>query len=89
MNITTNDLQSLGSKLDALVLSSGERAILHAMVDATLSNSPNEVAGFAFATSGPLSPRIMDFDWLVKTPVAKPLGGDDPGWIKAPGTTTP
>lgn len=74
---TNDDLNSLGTKLDGLQLTDGERDVLHALINHALGDT-DDVSGFATPTFATLLPRLRltgGEDWI-KNPT-KPILNDD------------
>ncbi len=52
MEHSPDDIISLGSKLDGIEFTDGERAALHAIIDAARGGADDEVSGFTAPTFG-------------------------------------
>lgn len=79
MSYTHDDITSLGSKLDGIQFTDGERAALHGIIDAARGGADDEVSGFALPTFGI---ALSSFSWGTSQGpprAAKPLGGSDDG----------
>ena len=63
MDYTKDDFSTLGAKLDALDLTDGERAALHAVFTASIPEE--EVAGFAFEKEQPFSSYMLGLSFIV------------------------